>query len=370
MGQDNIVQEDAEGMKIGILTYYGVHNHGAVLQANALKSVLEAQGHEVKFLTFDRSYEYISAEQTKKYKISVASIGYYVKYLTQKGADNIVYNLEKSKTLKEYRQTHFDLSTPYDQFDGDAIVTGSDEVFSLEIGYNPILYGLGLKCNKILSYAASFGPTKITDIDRLGKREPIAEGLNSMAAISVRDQNSQSVVKELIGKEMPLVCDPVILYGYRKEIGKKHDSEYILVYAYDGRMNDPYEVQKIKAFAKAQNKKLYSVGYHHKWCDKNVNVSPDQLLKSINNASFVITDTFHGSVMSIICNTPMAVKLRDNSNKLRYLMSEYGLEDQIVEDFGDLDRAASNKIDFDEVNQKVLERRKFSMNYLVNALEK
>jgi polysaccharide pyruvyl transferase WcaK-like protein len=357
-------------MKIGILTYYGVHNHGAVLQANALKSVLEAQGHEVKFLTFDRSYEYIPAEQTKKYKISPASIGYYAKYMTQKGAGNIVYNLEKSKTLKEYRQTHFDLSTSYDQFDGDAIVIGSDEVFSLEIGYNSILYGIGLKCDKVLSYAASFGPTKIADVDRLGKRDAISEGLKSMSAISVRDQNSQSIVKELTEKDVPLVCDPVILYGYKKEMGKKHDGDYILVYAYDGRMNDADEVQKIKAFAKAHHKKLYSVGYHHKWCDRNVNVSPDQLLQSINNASFVITDTFHGSVMSIICNTPMAVKLRNNSNKLRYLISEYGLEDQIIDDFSELNRAASNKIDFVEVNQKIQERRKFSMDYLVSALGK
>jgi len=370
LGKDDFIQEDAEGMKIGILTYYGVHNHGAVLQANALKSVLESQGHEVKFLTFQRSYEYMSAEQTKKYKIGPASILYYAKYLTQKGPGNIVYNLQKSKTLRNYRQTHFDLSTPYDQFDGDAIVIGSDEVFSLEIGFNPILYGLGLKCNKTLSYAASFGPTKFEDIDRLGKREVITEGLSGMTAVSVRDQNSQSIVECLTGKEVPLVCDPVILYGYKKEMGKKHDSDYILVYAYDGRMNDPDEVQKIKAFARTCHKKLYSVGYHHKWCDKNVDVSPDQLLRSINNASFVITDTFHGSVMSIICNTPMAVKLRDNSNKLRYLMSEYGLEGQIVEDFSDLEQVSGNKIDFNEVNQKVQERRHFSMDYLVNALGK
>ena len=43
-------------MKIGILTYYGVHNHGAVLQANALKTVLESKGHECGFLEFERSY--------------------------------------------------------------------------------------------------------------------------------------------------------------------------------------------------------------------------------------------------------------------------------------------------------------------------
>lgn len=43
-------------MKIGILTYYGVHNHGAVLQANALKSVLQKMGHEVSFVSFERNY--------------------------------------------------------------------------------------------------------------------------------------------------------------------------------------------------------------------------------------------------------------------------------------------------------------------------
>ena len=46
-------------MKIGILTYYGVHNHGAVLQANALRTYLMGKGHEVSFLTFDRNYDFI-----------------------------------------------------------------------------------------------------------------------------------------------------------------------------------------------------------------------------------------------------------------------------------------------------------------------
>ena len=54
-------------MEIGILTYYGVHNHGAVLQANGLKRILEKQGHSVRFLSFERNYDYIPAEQTKKY---------------------------------------------------------------------------------------------------------------------------------------------------------------------------------------------------------------------------------------------------------------------------------------------------------------
>ena len=72
-------------MQVGILTYYGVHNHGAVLQANALKSVLQKLGHEVSFLSFERSYEYISAEQTKKYKIGLRSVPYYFKFSRRRG---------------------------------------------------------------------------------------------------------------------------------------------------------------------------------------------------------------------------------------------------------------------------------------------
>lgn len=357
-------------MRIGILTYYGVHNHGAVLQANALKTVLQNMGHEVEFLSFERSYEYISQEQTKKYKISLASIPYFVKYTFQKGVGNILYNYKKSRTLKAYRQSQFVLNAPYDAFAGDATVIGSDEVFSLEIGYNPMLYGIGLKSKRKISYAGSFGPTTIEDVNKLGKEAAIGEALSKMDAISVRDQNSQSVIKDLTGKYVPLVCDPVILYGYQSEMGEKKagESDYILVYAYDGRMNDETEAAAIKAYAKAHGKKLYSVGYYHKWCDKNINVTPNQLLQYIRNASLVITDTFHGSVMSIICNTPMAVKLRGNTNKLRYLLTEYGLAGQIMKDFSELERVSSNHIDFTAVNKIVEEKRSSSMNYLKTAL--
>lgn len=62
---------------IGILTYYGVHNHGAVLQANGLQQVLKGMGYNVRFLTFNRSYEYISEEQIKKYKLDLSSIPFY-----------------------------------------------------------------------------------------------------------------------------------------------------------------------------------------------------------------------------------------------------------------------------------------------------
>ena len=79
-------------MKIGILTYYGVHNHGALLQANALKKVLESKDHDCGFLEFKRDYSNITAEQSKKYEISLGSILFYAKYLFNKGICNIFFN--------------------------------------------------------------------------------------------------------------------------------------------------------------------------------------------------------------------------------------------------------------------------------------
>ena len=69
-------------MKIGILTYYGVHNHGAVLQANALRTYLTNKGHEVVFLTFERNYDFIPKNNAKKYQGGLSSIPFYLKICT------------------------------------------------------------------------------------------------------------------------------------------------------------------------------------------------------------------------------------------------------------------------------------------------
>jgi len=358
-------------MKIGILTYYGVHNHGAVLQANALQSVLKSMGHDVSFLSFDRSYEFLTTEQAKKYKIGFASVMFYIKYMSEKGVRNVFYNIAKRKKLNLYRKKSFDVETKYSKFLGEVIVIGSDEVFSLEIGFNPMMYGLGLNSKKIISYAGSFGPTTIQDIILKGKSKEIQTGLEKVSAISVRDLNSKYIVKELCGRDVPMVCDPVILYGYKSEMDEfvPKDKDYILIYAYDSRMNDVIEVNLIQRYAKRYGMRLYSVGYFHKWCDKNINASPTELLGWIKNANCVITDTFHGAVMSIICNTKMAVKIRNNANKLQSLLSEYALEKQIICSFEELEGVIDNTIDFQHINEQLDIKRNEAIKYLKGAIE-
>lgn len=357
-------------MKIAILTYYGVHNHGAVLQANALKTVLESYGHDVEFLEFHRNYDYIPVNNAKKYKISLSSIPFYTKYLFEKGLGNILYNLKKNRILSNFRKENFVIKQRYSDFAGDIIIIGSDEVFSFEIGINPFFFGHALKANKIFSYGGCFGPTTEQILNDNNLVNLVKSGFANMCSIGVRDMNSKNIADKLSDKESVLVCDPVILYGYKKEqkAYTPKNKNYILIYSYDKNMNNNLEVESIRKYAKSKNLKIYSVGYHHKWCDKNINVTPEELLGYIKNADLVVTDTFHGSVLSIICNTQFFVKMRNNTNKVAFLLEEYNLTDRIINNFDEIEKTSCNPIDFSKVNKIVENRREDSIKFLENAI--
>lgn len=360
-------------VRIGILTYYGVHSHGAVLQANALKSVLEKMGNCVEFLSFERNYDFISEDLSRKYKIRINSIPFYCKYLLQKGPANIYRNIQKNKNLNQYRNTHLKMGSRYSDFDGDMVIVGSDEVFSLEIGINPFMYGHGIRGGiPIISYAGCFGPTTLEDLQAKGESELIKSGLMKMKAISVRDENSKMIIEELTGENVNIVCDPVFLYGYEQEIKKqkRNNEHYVLIYSYDKNMNERNEVDGIRKYAKNHHLITVAVGYPHKWCDKYINANPEELIGYIKNAYAVVTDTFHGTVLSLLCNTRFVVKIRGNQNKLCYLLDEYEVADRKIESFDGLEEFIEKPINFTMVNSLVEEKRKRSIQYLMNAIGK
>lgn len=74
------------------------------------------------------------------------------------------------------------------------------------------------KGKKIISYAASFGNTGIKELRRFDVQDEIAELLKKFTAISVRDKNSEAIVKELTGKMPQKHLDPVLIYDYKKKL--------------------------------------------------------------------------------------------------------------------------------------------------------
>lgn len=356
-------------MTYGIITHYDVHNHGALLQLNALTKVLRRDfGIEARALRFDKNYDFMGRNMKAKYDLSAKSVGIYLRYLLDRGISDVLFNIKKKRTLETFKKSN-DLIGPYYSECGelDGVIIGSDEVFALHTGPTPVFFGHACPSQKVFAYGGCFGPTTIEDIDRLHCRAFVSSGLSTMCGLGMRDRNSREIATALTGRKAEAVCDPVILYGYKDEIERLTRPKlppYLVVYAYNDRMNSSDEVARIKAYAKSRGLKIVSPGFYHKWVDHNVNADPVELLAYFKGATVVITDTFHGAVMSLITGREFTVKLRDNANKLLNLLEEYKLTARVLSDEWNLEKVFSEKIDYAAVNAEIARRRAASMDYL------
>lgn len=362
-------------MKYGIITHYDVHNHGAILQMNALIKVLKKTFNiEAKALRYDKNYDFMGRTLKAKYEIGLNSIGIYVKYIFERGIKIFFFNIKKKRLFDNFKSKEKLIGEFYSEAkDLDGVIIGSDEVFALHTGPTPVLFGHALPTDNVFAYAGCFGPTTISDIRRLHCEALVASGLSSMKGIAMRDLNSIEIAKELTGRESTLVVDPVILYGYEEELVQFTAPKlprYLLVYAYETRMNDTKETKKIVDYAHSHGLKVLCPGFYHAWADFNINTDPVELLRYFKYADCVVTDTFHGSVMSIITGRELAVKLRDNGNKLLNLLKEYGLADRIIGDDWNIESIFSMTQDNEYVEKEVVRRRNESMNYLRKLIEK
>lgn len=360
-------------MKIGIITHHDVHNHGAQLQLYALIKVLESLGHNASALTYTKNYDFLDKSADKKYNITLKSVSYYLNYMRINGIKKTFFNINKKNLLDQFRTEEKLVNGYYSKTkDLDCVFIGSDEVFSIEPGLNPFFWGMGVPSENVFSYAASFGPTTYEFIEEKNAIEFVTGGVSRLKEIAVRDENSKDIISKLTDKHVQIVCDPVILYGFNNEtmnMQRPIKNNYMVIYSYDKNMNNSEEVKHIVSYAKKHNLKIVSVGFYHKWCDLNINASPFELINWVKYAHNVVTDTFHGSVISIIMNRTFVAKIRGNRNKLEFLLEEYELSDREIIDFSEISTLLNNEIDYEKVNLLMEEKKQQSLDYIVSCLE-
>ena len=361
-------------MKIGILTHYNVYNMGAQLQMLSLEAYLSELGHEVRILTYEKNFDFIEGEKERN-SASWKALPFYIKhYLLEKGPGLTLFNYRKVKAINRSLREHS--FAPYDRSGCDVVVIGSDEVFSIDVGCNAMMYGYGLGGMPAVAYAPAFGRTTEEMLRDRNCYELVRDGLKRMFALSARDTHTREMIRNLTGREVPLVCDPVLLYdGHSfsrpvKPIGKP----YLLVYAYDANMSDKSEIAAIRAYAKKHGLLTVSVGTYHGWCDRNIACGPLEWFQYFRNAACVVTDTFHGSVVSMKNHCRVAVFIRQSINafKLQSLLDVTGMKDRqlaaITEE--ELERVLSQPVDYGETDRRIGQLAEQSGRYLKNALER
>ncbi len=359
-------------MKIGILSMQEVMNYGSFLQAFSLKKNIEALGHQCDFINIVPGLQLDGYQQGRFYKI-----GMLLKRLC--GRDFF----KRFATIYRYRTRFAKEFLPYlgvkkrrtDEHH-DIVVIGSDEVFNCAqktwFGFSTQLYGQGIEADKVISYAASFGATTLEIMNVLGIKDKIAAMLKAnFFQISVRDDNSFLVVKELTGRPPEMHVDPVFIYDYTPYVPtKKRNANYIIVYSYPGRISAKDEIDVIKTFAKKKGLSLISIGHYFSWCDETVVPTPFEVLAYFRDAAYIVTDTFHGSVFSIKYNKNFCTIVRDmNRQKLTFLLHQFGLENRIVSDLTLFETTMETKIDYHYVNEKIKLEKQRSVDYLERSLK-
>ncbi|MFQ9979074.1 polysaccharide pyruvyl transferase family protein [Clostridium cadaveris] len=375
-------------MKIGILSMQRICNYGSFMQSYALKNIIEDLGHEVEFVDYKIEKPILKLKKDKSMYIKDRIRSCLI--------DIIVSNSILIRLLPESKRSIFNNIKRYNEeflpmigvtkrknyrSNVDVLVIGSDEVFNClqkgaRIGYSKELFGYNRNSKKLISYAASFGNTTLERLKINRIDDEISSMLSEFDCISVRDNNSGTIVKSLIGKEPNYNLDPVLIYDFLKEIPNIDvKGNYIVVYAYRNRLKKE-EIQAIKEFAEKKNKRLLCLGGYHEFCDEYIDASPFELLAYVKSADYVITDTFHGTIFSIINHKQFVSFIRKSENevygnqeKMTDLLQRLGLADREISESWKLEQVIEKSIDYDSVEKIRNYEIEKTRNYLKNNLK-
>ena len=189
-----------------------------------------------------------------------------------KGIERKLFHDKKKRIFKSFKNAYFKVvekGTPV-----DAVCLGSDEVFDISTGYTPDMFGEGYE--NVFAYAPTFARTNLEDISERKLMKHISERLDNINDLSARDDNTKNIILELTGRDVEIVLDPTLLYGFDKEkdFSSKYSDKWLMVTCpllIPLQFQFQEEIKSVKDFAKANKLPVISLGYYHSWCDECIN---------------------------------------------------------------------------------------------------
>lgn len=348
-------------MKINILTFQASKNYGAVLQAFATAFYLKNVKHlNVTILNYRPNYRKTKGTLRNKTNSFVMRI---IQIPQRKATKERVYKVEQfSFEHMPISEKVYNSIEDFKNLDGDVILSGSDQL------WNPLLTGGTLDrvffCDfddsvtkRRYSYASSIGQKSI----RAQDEEQIRKYLKNFIKISVREYHSLSELKKYYDGNITHVLDPTLLLEQNVyddlSVDPQYDRPYLLIY----QNSHNEEVLKIaKKIAKEKNLEIVEIGYcRHfppKFHKQVITAGPKEFLGWYKNADYVVTNSYHGTVFSILFKKNFySIPLKGRETRVLSLLEVLGLENRILYTAEQLCEVTS--IDYSDP-LKLLEREK------------
>lgn len=355
-------------LRVAIITFHRAVNYGAVLQTYALSRYLTDSGYDVKVL------DYRSNAIEDSYKIKFAPNLYSLKQMLLKPLSD-----KKKKRFYRFVENNIphtdslysteDLKAEARKY--DFIITGSDQVWNSQWTNGDEAYMLNF-CNdeQKISYAASIGKSNVSEEEK----QLFKKNLQSFRRISVREKTGKDLLDSVIRKNISVNCDPVALLG--KEAWEQvailpEENNYVLVYMLvksDSLMNAAVEYGKKNGkqviIINDNIRKQYPVTYKRY-------ISPEKFVGLFRKADCVFTNSFHGTMFSIIFEKEVYVELQKYkgapNSRFVDLLAKLGMENSVLED----GRVNDNygKPDYGFVKEKLKQMKDETDEYFSSAFK-
>ena len=354
--------------KVGILTFHDAHNYGAVLQAYALKEYIKQLGFNVKIINYHH-YE-IPDGFAKKRKIDFAKVGLhkfsYFDHCTRWEKFALFIN-ELTDNAREVYISEKEL----EKLNIDYWICGSDQIWNTDIthGFNKGFFLDFNTTGKKISYAVSMGIPSLEE----KYEEEFKKAVNSLDCISVREESLKEYVEKFTDKEIKRVIDPTLLLNPEDydEIIEENPivGKYLLIYALgpDDRLTKI--AQKIAKEKNLEIVELNDCKVSNYFCKQISNAGPEEFLSLIKNADAVVTNSFHGTIFSILFKRDFYTITRLNRNsRMENILNIVDMRDRLIDNVEDLSKVKNQ--DFEKAFENIQKVRESSIEFLKSALDK
>jgi len=352
-----------------MLTFHNAENYGATLQAYALKETLKELGLDAHFINYENKkilsdYKLIRTNSLKSF---FSSLWYLPRNLKRKRSFKSFSDAYLDTTSKVYlnkEEIEQDIET------GKIFVAGSDQIWNplLTDGLSDI-YTLNFRNTDIkkIIYGASLGNEELLQKNAADFKSK----LQDLDLISVREKSIIKSLEEICGKKVEQVIDPTLLLSKEKwdklidenNVVTLPKEKYILVYT----LFESEEVTKIANYLSSKTG-LEVVHFRKYNAYKNELMSlysygPVDFVNAFKNAAYVVTNSFHGTVFSLIYERKFySVLPKERAGRIKDLLQDLELDSRIISDQKEAN--IDLNINYDSVNEKIEALKSKSKDFL------
>lgn len=387
--------------KIALVTCYFQRNYGSQLQALATQKICDKLGWPNETICIDGLKPEINQAKYKYFlsriwdintiKDKMATVRKVIAKKTNADYASLL-NL-RDQLFDDFAHSKFRCSKRYDSKqelsehaqDYSAFIVGSDQLWlpsNITADYytlNFVPNGIGVKK---VAYATSFGISQLPS-----RQAKLAQAfLPRLDSIMVREESGKKLVKQLIGKDVPVVCDPTLLFSAEEWAGelpqtRRIDEPYVLCYFLG---NNPPQREWAKRLAQETGCKIVQLPNLDEYIKSDngfadyplYDVNPLDFVALIRDAKYVLTDSFHCTVFSALHQKEFFCFRRYNTDsivstngRLDSLLSSFGLSSRMLTSKEDVQKSIASTIDYSIVLNKISKLREDSLSLLKQAIE-